>query len=738
MDQEMYHLPENARWICADKECVSPVFCRRFSCTGIRSATLVITGLGYFEAHLNGMRAGDDRFVPVASDYEPRKFRVITYPCRDTFTHRIYYYTYDVTAAVQQGDNLLTVQLGNGFYRQTERTAEGDLSYSDTLKTIFALFLCTEDGEQVIVSDETALWRESPIRFSNLFLGETIDATFADRAEHPASLCPAPASVLSPAIGVPDRLIRTVTPTLCGVVDGKRIYDCGETVSGVVRLQTAAPKGTKITLRFSETRGQNGELTFVSTGSNYICKSGVPQIMEDTFIANGEPYTFEPKFVWHAFRFFSVEGVDEADVTDLTVCVIHSDTPVTSTFQSDCEGFNFLFDSFIATQLAASHGSFPSDCPHRERLGYTGDGQNCCEAAMLMLDSREFYRKWIRDILDCQDPKTGHVQHTAPFMGGAGGPGGWGCAIVIVPYQYYRRFGDVNMLKTCYEPMKAWMGYLHARCPEGLVGKEEPDVWCLGDWSSPEQMTLPAPFVNTYFYIRCLRIMQKIARVIGHEADIPAFAAEEKRSYEAVRQNFRDPATGHYCEGRQGADAYAASLGLDLPETARFTAEFYRELGRFDTGFLGTDVLLDVLFENGYADVVYQLLQSEDFGSFLSMKRQGATTLWEYWDGNGVNSHCHPMFGGCSRHLLTHLLGIGQGADDVGYRKPVIRPRIPSQMTFAAGSVRLENGTLSVAWERQTDKITFTVTLPDGADGTLVWAGHEYPLVGGTQTVTVS
>ena len=156
--------------------------------------------------------------------------------------------------------------------------------------------------------------------------------------------------------------------------------------------------------------------------------------MEDVFVGDGATHTFAPQFVWHAFRYLEVTG---PGVQSVSVAVVHADTPVTAAFECSSPELNWLFDAYVRTQLDNMHGGVPSDCPHRERLGYTGDGQVCAPAAMLMLDSRAFYRKWIRDIFDSQDKTTGHVNHTAPFAGGGGGPGGWGCAAVTVPYHFY-------------------------------------------------------------------------------------------------------------------------------------------------------------------------------------------------------------------------------------------------------------------------------------------------------------
>ena len=689
---------QNAVWVGTDYV-GSPIIERRFTLDTVAENTvLTVTGLGYFKASVNGIPVTDDRFQPHVTDYERRAFTKITYPCRDTFTHRIYVCTYPIADLLKNGENILTIQLGDGFYRQHERVAEGEMSYGDILKTVFAL---TAGEDVLLVSDGTEVWRKSEIVKSALFLGEIHDRTAIDETAHPVMTLPAPDSILCEQIGTPDRVIRRITPTCLGVVGGKTVYDAGENISGVVRV---TKRVGKVTLRFAEELLEDGSLDFSTTGADYTCASGAKQIMCDTFIGEG---TFEPQFVWHAFRYFDVEG----DIDDCEVLVIHADTPVTSTFSSSCEGLDFLYEAFIRSQLDNMHGSIPSDCPHRERLGYTGDGQNCAEAAMMLLDSRAFYRKWIRDILDCQSIDNGHVQHTAPFQGGGGGPGGWGCAMVLVPYAYYQQYGETDMLADCYPAMVKWVEYLCGHSEDGLVVREEDGGWCLGDWCTYDTCILPEPFVNTYFFVRSLDMLTEIAEVLAMHEDIDRFRALANDCREALCRTYY--ADGHYCDGIQGADAYALDIRLLPDSAADALADKYDALGRFDTGFLGTDILLRVLFDYGHADTVLHLLSSEARGSFLYMKRHGATTVWEDWHGGA--SHNHPMFGAPARLLYQGFLGIHRA--EPGWNRIEIVPQIPAALDSIAGSLDTPRGRISVTIKRDRDTLCAAVTMPEGTDG---------------------
>ena len=716
----------NVCWVKADDRCQSPVICHTFQADAPQEGYLEITGLGYFSVRINGMEITKDRFVPALSDYEKRDLSNLLYPISDTFTHRIYFLRYDCTAALKAGENTIEIRLGNGFYRQTERTIEGSGLFGQDLKTAFCLVFQDAAGCREIFSDGTELWRESEIVSSHLFTGEVHDARKLDQEPlfKQVEIVPTPKSELTLQTCPVDRVIQTITPLLLQEDGEKRIYDAGVNISGNVRVTTSAAAGTQIRLRFAENYVA-GELDFSTTGSDYDCASGCKQIMEDVFICDGKKRSFEPLFVWHAFRYFEVIG----PVDSLQVQVIHSDTPVSSTFQSDAEGMNWLYQAFLRTQLNNMHGGVPSDCPHRERLGYTGDGQVCAEATMLTTDSREFYRKWIRDILDCQDVIGGHVQHTAPFMGGGGGPGGWGCAIVLVPYAYYRHYGEVQMLHGCYEPMKKWCGYLDSRLENQLVIREEPGGWCLGDWCTLEKTVLPEPFVNTYFYIKCLHIMEKIASILDKPEDISTFAAKAKKLTKALLNTYFDEKTGDFFENVQGANAYGLDLGLGDERTLHHLVDHYENISYFDTGFLGTDILLDVLFRKGQANLAYRLMESRELGSFLYMKDRGATTLWETW--NGMESHDHPMFGACTRQLFTSVLGIGQAEDTAGYRDLMICPQIPKQMQFAKGSIETQDGTISVSWRKENDTLHFEIQIPEGTTGVFRFGTEEWKLQDG-------
>ncbi|MGI6270618.1 MAG: family 78 glycoside hydrolase catalytic domain [Candidatus Howiella sp.] len=720
---------KQAKWIKCRQECETPIIKKTFSLDSPKSGTIDISGLGFFELHINGKRVSEDYLVPAFSDYQERNLSGLLYPIHDTLSHRIYYMQYDISRFLQDGENTFEVILGNGWYRQKERTVEGKLWFGEELKAIFSAEITLTSGGSVTVnSDGTEVYSPYHITYSNLYIGEVHDARLSGNQGEPrrVEIDTKTRSELIKQTCPPDRIVRTITPRLIKDTGTLKIYDAGENISGWVRLRAAGKAGDKIILRFSEELTAECTLDFESAGGSCLCADGKNQVQSDVFICDGNEREFEPKFVFHGFRYFDVQG----DAENLSVMVVNSDVPCSSEFGCDNEALNWLYDAYIRTELANMHSGVPSDCPHRERLGYTGDGQITADSAMLTLDSERFFEKWIYDITDCQDVNGGHIQHTAPFMGGGGGPAVWGGAVVAVPYAHYKHFGNTDLLKSCYPNMKKWVGYMKAHSENYLVLSEEKDGWCLGDWAAIGDMTISEPFVNTCFFIKCLHMMKKIAVILGESRDAVEYEEYTSRAGQAVTAKYYDEKSGSFCGGAQAADAFALDIGLDNdPRTLKNLVEKYEALGYFDTGFAGTDILVDVLIRRGCVNTAFRLLTSDKKGSYLWMKRQGATTLWEYF--NGFASHCHPMFGAPVRQLFYAFLGIRQTEDSVGFQKIIISPVIPDGLNYAKGKITTKYGEIAVSWRKDNSRLCMDTSVPQGTDCTVRFNGETKKLLSG-------
>ena len=278
--------------------------------------------------------------------------------------------------------------------------------------------------------------------------------------------------------------------------------------------------------------------------------------------------------------------------------------------------------------------------------------------------------------------------------------------------------GTFKHLRTC--PIKS----LTYHSENSLVIRDEEGGWCLGDWCPlVEPMEIPIPYVNSCFFMKILEMLIELAPVAGHCEHIEEYRMLRDSIGQAIRQNYFDPETGHYARNIQGADAYALWVGLAGSEAAAKLARHYNELGHFDTGFLCTDVLAEVLCRYGHIDTLLKLLESEDMGSYLYMKRHGATTIWENW-GRG-NSEDHPMIGASVRQLFSSILGIGQSERSAGFAELRIAPQIPQDLPWASGRIRIPAGELAVTWKKDTDHVNFHIELPENTSARFIYGGQE-------------
>jgi alpha-L-rhamnosidase len=539
-------------------------------------------------------------------------------------------------------------------------------------------------------------------------------------------IAPQPAGKLCAQASPADKVMGRVKPVnVTEPAPGMYVFDLGQTFSGWARLRVRGPAGTKVLLRFAGEVKPDGMLDFRSAGGK--------QIQSDTYILKGQgEEEYVPRFTWHCFRYVEVTGFPgPAGLDAIQGQKVHSAVSPVGEFKCSNPLINRIQEIFRRTQLANYHGCVPSDCPHRERLGYTGDGHLTTEAAMLNFSVPQLYTKWLRDIGNAQNRRTGFVPHTAPFYGGGGGPA-WGSAYVIVSWLMYLYYADTRALEEHWAGLERWMAYLAGRCDEGgIVVREEPDSWCLGDWSlpgdgieePPHKRLLPS-LVNTFYYGYCAQLMGRIAKALGRGADAERYRELEKRIAEAFHRRFFDAERGCYSIGHFGTDAFGLALGAPPPDQEpRVLDSLLRTIeknnGHLDTGIMGTAVLPEVLVESGHADVAYAMLAKITYPSFGFMVERGATTLWENW-AERTGSHCHPMYGSVSGWFYRHLAGIGASADGPGFRRIIIRPQVVGDLTSASGSVMTVRGEVAVAWNRTGEGLKMDVTIPHGASARIL------------------
>lgn len=672
-------------------------------------ATITIGCFGTFKLFVNGKKVSDDLFLPLNTDFEKRfNIEYSDLPFEEELAHRLYCPVYDISDYLNEGKNTVSFMLAPGFYEFYDY---------GTAKICWKIDIESSDGtKRQIFSDGTEKYKAIFVKEANMITGETHDYTDADTLQwQNVKIMETPDTPCYLQDCPADKIARVITPKYLG----NNIYDAGEIFTGYPVLKSN--KAQTIRVRYSELLNEDGTLDEMHIYDQHT-----------DYITDANERLLCPEFTWLCFRYFEVIG--DAEVTECHV--IHSDVEVSSEFECDNEILNWIRKAYIRTQLANMHCGIPSDCPHTERRGYTGDGQLTCAASMMQLDAQKFYRKWIADICDCQDRKTGHIQYTAPFVPSGGGPGGWGCAIVVVPYEYYRSYGEKEIFTETFPKMLKWFDYMEMHSENDLVTSDLPGVWCLGDWCAPSQnqlnklngMIIPAPFVNTYFYIKSMEYFLEICDITGntqYKEDIQNRINIKKN---AVVKAYFNEATGDFADNEQGANAFAVDLGLGDERTFDNMIKNYTETGKYDTGIFGTDIVTRILFEKGRADVAFSLLTSKEDVSYYNQIQNGATTLLEYW--NGVRSQCHPMFGAVTKYLFEYILGIRQDKDSYGYEKVTIEPVCMEYLPKAKGKISTIKGEITLIYNEKEIKIT----IPENINAVLKLNGSEIALQTGLNT----
>lgn len=736
-----------AKWITADKSIAAPLFRAEFFAKNVKKADITICGLGMFELYINGKKVSDDLLVPAFSQYCYRDLSAHYKTRQDVMSYRTYAMRYDITSYLANGDNALGVCLGNGWYNLDDE-GDGDPTWTSygELKLCYNITLEFNDGTSAdICSDDSLKCSESEITYNSIYAGERHDYSlrkqgfscvgYDDSSWSCASETSAPDCEFMIQSCPADKVIRTLNAVKIKDFGDVSIYDCGEGISGYA-VVTPFDNGEKITVRYADALKPDSTLDFYPSGGEG------DKLQQEVFKNTTAGESYYPHFCWHAFRY--IELTNNAEI--VSVNVVHSDCPVTSGFDSDNEVLNWLYNTYLRTQLDNMHCGVPSDCPHIERLGYTGDGQLCAEAVMLLTDSKEFYLKWMGDIADCQDVETGHVQHTTPFCGGGGGPAAWGGAIVVVPYVFYKTFGEKNVVEQYFSNMLSYVDYMAAHSECGLVCREETE-WCLGDWCAPMELHKPEPhtksrvlipetYVNTVLFIKQLKMVMELAKIIGREDSVSHLPEIIEKASKMVDIAYFSPMTHCYCGDVQGANCLALDAGLGDEKTLNTTVEKYADRECFDTGIVATDVLPRILFESGNAQVAFTLMSARKSPSFGYMMEHGATTLWEDWlPERSLN---HPMFGALTRYLFTYLLGISQSAGSAGFEKIVIKPCLVDGMNRASGFITTVKGRISVAYEKTGNSVNFTVDLPENTTAEFICGKFSSALSGGKNSFTVA
>ncbi len=702
-----------------------PMFRKAFSVgPDLKEAKVYICGLGWFELSLNGEKAGDDFFVPGFTDYTRRPFleesrQIPISP--DVTSHQCLYMGYDITSLLHRGDNVVGVLLGNGYFHtaptgQVRRQGES----FGTPRLICRIELTYKDGHhEHICSDASWQCAPSPIVFGDLWEGEVYDAREEDENWNKAGT-PGPAWTAAVPVAAPhgplkaqsgpvDKVCESLRPcSLLRQEDGSWRVDFGKVISGWVRLK--------------DVRGSAGDTLRVRFEGEY------PSPRCEYVFASDKPVTFAPRFTWYVFREAVVSGVERLRPDQIVAEAVCSDVPVLADFRSSEPMLRQILDLFLQAQKDNMHAGVASDCPHRERLPYTGDGQVAMAAVMDFFSADAFYNKWIQDILASQHPASGYVPNGAPWEPMCGGGVPWGAAICVMPWEFYLHTGDRKLLRDSLEGMKGYLRYLSDwERPDGTILSQRtlpdgtPCRWYnLGDWSPA--FDLPDPgLVHTFYYWYCASIAAQSAEALGEREDAEAFRERAERIREAFHRVFYDAQRCSY--GDCGGNVFALFMGGLPSERLDAVRQSLRDelenkyRGHLNTGFVATRFLFETLALNGMNDLAFTIMTQRDFPGYGWFLEQGATTLWEYWDGR--HSHCHPMFGGGLTWLSRVLSGVRTDPAEPGFRHVVIRPVPVPGLDDVLYAAPTPYGRVSSHYSCREGRVSLDVEVPVGCRATV-------------------
>ncbi|MEE1103817.1 MAG: alpha-L-rhamnosidase C-terminal domain-containing protein, partial [Alistipes sp.] len=427
--------------------------------------------------------------------------------------------------------------------------------------------------------------------------------------------------------------------------------------------------------------------------------------------------SYHARFTWFVFSEVEISGIDNLSAEQVEAHAVNSDVEPAGKFETSNELINKINQIWQRSQLDNMHGSVASDCPHRERSAYTGDAQVACVTVMHNFATQTFYNKWIRDMRGAQTA-DGYIPNGAPWQPGCGGGVGWGAAIEIIPWEFYRHYGDRRVLEQNFDAMCRHVRWMTTWVNEkGLMLMQDPQEWKnLGDWLPPRQLP-PAELVHTFFLVHCADIVVRTAHTLGLNAEAKEFATIRDKAAEAFHRELYDPATGSY--GKFGSNVMALKLGVPAERKAKVVKTLRDNIAEvndhLDTGIVGTRYLCEILVENGLEDLAYKIINQRDFPSFGWWIEQGATTTREQWDGG--NSRNHPMFGGGIGWFYRDLAGLE--ATDAGYRSFEVRPVLPEGLEWVRYSHNTTYGEIDIKWQRKAEDFTLSCVVPVGSTATI-------------------
>jgi alpha-L-rhamnosidase len=501
----------------------------------------------------------------------------------------------------------------------------------------------------------------------------------------------------------------------------------GQNFAGWARLKIEGPAGTHIWLKYAELINPDKTVNQISLRNIRAT---------DEFILSGSGQEFyEPRFTFHGFRYVQVFGLPHAPEADtITGCVVRSDVEQVGSFECGNQLLNKLQSNICWTEQSNLHG-VPTDCPQRdERLGWINDMTVRNECALFNFRLSALYTKWLNDIMDTQGSVTGAITDTAPFRVFGSRPSDpVGACLFLIPWNMYRHYGDINIIKNCYNANVKFLHYLKKNSTDYIMR------WAtMGDWAAPigdndtnsigggavSMVTPPRLIATAFFYYDCV-LMSKMAEVIGKSQDAEFYKAESQKVKLAFIKTYYNHEKKYVYSNSQGCNTIALYFDL-IPQQDRkqvFDNLIHdiveKHQTHITTGNICTRYLIEILFTNGYEDIAYELLTQTTYPSWGYMIENGATTIWERWEKveaecslSQMASHNHPMYGAVGVSFFKHLAGIDAVEQEPGFNKILIKPIIPSKLNHVKAKTKTIRGEVISEWKKTVDSLEMNISIP--------------------------
>jgi alpha-L-rhamnosidase len=712
--------------------------------------------IGYGELYVNGHKIGADVLTPAVSDYN----------------NAVPYVTYDIAPFLKPGKNCLGLWLGRGWATKMP----GLKRPAPAVRLQCSLAGAEAEGKSEIVTDAT--WKVSPSTYRTLgsqswgdFGGESYDA----RLEKPGWNLPglddsawAPAQVLAlnvpPAIGQIAPLNRLNPPIPAQTVTdlGENCYeiDFGTDLSGWLQLQIPAmPSGQKVDMAYADKRAPVG-----TPQTDWPAAMGARRQppawnyqdfnQHDEYISNGKPGVFSSKFNYHGFRYVLVKGLPAPpEVSTACARLVDSNVETTGNFACSNPFLNQIHAIDVWTARCLNLGGYMVDCPHRERMGY-GDGQVEIETCLYNFDDAAFYAKWLGD---WKAANPGEFTHTAPMWGGGGGPG-WGGCLAALTWRLYLFTGDPAFLEANLDGMRNYLNRIEARCENNVLRKYGTQWDFIGDWVAPGRgmdtnnwpdATCEELFNNCY-RVYLWELQENAAQALGKTDEAALCQKKLETIRPLIHAAFYHSDTHEYVNDKQTYQVMPLTTDVVPPSEHDAVLKNLVDLiqvknnGHLDTGSLGTYFLVQYLQEIGRNDLVYTIVDQKTYPGWGFMAEQGATTLWEQW--NGYYSHIHSCFLSLDGWFYQGLAGIRPDPTAPGFQKFILQPAIVGDLTWMKASYDSPYGPIISQWKIEAGKLTMDVTIPPNASATVVLPtrdaasisvnGHPLRAVSGLLSVT--